>query len=127
VIYVDTNILVDALRGYPPSVAFLEQSAKTNTVGCSQVCEVELLLGAPSRSLRRPVERLLGDLTILKPTQSDFGQAVTLFRRLSLSHGTEFFDCLVAATALRRSLVVHSRNVRHLSAVPGLTVVQPYK
>jgi predicted nucleic acid-binding protein len=46
---------------------------------------------------------------------------------LSLSHGVEFFDCLVATTALRMNTPVHSRNVKHLSAVPGITTVQPYK
>jgi len=127
VIYVDTNILIDALRGYAPAVHFLEQSAKADIVGCSQVCEIELLLGAPSRALRRPVEKLLKDITVVTPTQDDFAQAVDLFRRLSLSHGIEFFDCLVAATALRVSVSVHSRNIKHLSAVPGLTTIQPYK
>lgn len=126
-IYVDTNILIDALRGYAPAVHFLEQSALADAVGCSQVCEVELLLGAPSRALRRPVEKLIKDLTVVTPTQGDFAHAVDLFRTLSLSHGIEFFDCLVAATALRLGLVVHSRNVKHLAPIPGLTANEPYK
>jgi len=127
VIYVDTNILIDALRGYAPAVHFLQQSAKADAVGCSQVCEVELLLGAPSRALRRPVDKLLKDISILTPTQDDFAKATDLFRTLSLTHGVEFFDCLVAATALRLGFVVHSRNVKHLAPIPGLTTVEPYK
>lgn len=126
-IYVDTNILIDALRGYAPAVHFLQQSAKADTVSCSQVCEVELLLGAPSRALRRPVEKLLKDITIISPTQDDFVQAVDLFRTFSLSHGIEFFDCLVASTGLRLGLAVHTRNVKHLSVLPGLATTQPYK
>jgi predicted nucleic acid-binding protein len=126
VIYVDTNILIDALRGYAPAIQFLEQSAKADSVGCSQVCEVELLLGAPSRALRRPVERLLKDLTVITPTQDDFSQAVALYRSLSLSHGVEFFDCLVAASALRLGVAVHSRNIKHLAPIPRLKVLPGY-
>ncbi len=125
-IYVDTNILIDALRGYSPAVQFLVHSAKADTVGCSQVCEAELLLGAPSQALRKPVEKLLHDLTVVVPTQSDFAQAVVHFRKLSLSHGVEFFDCPVAATALWLGVVVHSRNVKHLALIPGLKVVPGY-
>jgi len=80
VIYVETNILIDALRGYAPATQFLAQSAKADIVGRSQVCEVELLLGAPSRAARRPVERLLKDLTVVTPTLDDFAEAVNLFR-----------------------------------------------
>lgn len=125
-IYVDTNILIDALRGYPPSVQFLQDSAKADTVGCSRVCEVELLLGSPSRTLRRPVERLLKSLVVVTPTQGDFDHAVTLFKPLSLSHGVEFFDCLIAASALRLGVAVYSRNVKHLVPIAGLKVLPGY-
>jgi predicted nucleic acid-binding protein len=126
VIYVDTNILIDALRGYAPGVDFLTQSAKVDVVGCSQVCEVELLAGAPSKALRRPVEKLLNDLIVLTPTQADFRSAVSMFATLSLSHGVEFLDCLVASTALRLKLHVHSRDIKHFAPIPKLTTVQPY-
>ena len=126
-ISIDTNILIDGLRGYAPAIQFLQESAKADSLGCSQVCEVELLAGAPSRALRRPVERLLKDFTVLTPTQDDFAEAVTLYRALSLSHGVEFLDCLVAATALRLNIPIQTRNVKHFSAVPGLSAVQPYK
>lgn len=126
-IYVDTNILIDGLRGYAPAILFLQESAKANSLSCSQVCEVELLAGAPSRTLRRPVEKLLKDFTVVTPTHDDFAEAVALFRAISLSHGIEFLDCLVAATALRLKAPLHTRNVKHFSPIPGLSAVQPYK
>jgi predicted nucleic acid-binding protein len=126
VIYVDTNILIDALRGYQPATEFIAQSSQTDVIACSQVCEVELLLGAPSRALRRPIDRLLRDLTVVTPTQDDFTQAVEHFRKFSLSHGVEFFDCLVAATALRLTVPVYTRNRKHLACIPGLKALEGY-
>ncbi|MGI8979940.1 MAG: PIN domain-containing protein [Pirellulaceae bacterium] len=126
-IYVDTNILIDALRGYAPAIQFLEHSAKVDSLSCSQVCEVELLAGAPSRALRRPVEKMLKDLTVITPTQDDFAESVQLFRAVSLSHGVEFLDCLVAATALRLKVPLHTRNVKHFSSISSLLTIQPYK
>jgi predicted nucleic acid-binding protein len=126
VIYVDTNILIDVLRGYQPAVEFFTHGASFDTIACSQVCEVELLEGAPSTALRRPVEKLLRDLTVVTPTQEDFAKATEFYRKLSLSHGVEFFDCLVAATAVRLDVSVHSRNVKHLSLISGLQIIQGY-
>ncbi len=125
-IYVDTNILIDALRGHLPATQFLSASSLIDIVACSQVCEIELLLGAPSQALRQPVEKLLRDLTVITPIEADFVTAMSLFRPLSLSHGVEFFDCLVGATALRLGVPVYSRNVKHLAIIPGLTVAQGY-
>lgn len=124
--FVDTNILIDALRGYAPAVQFLSGAASSSDVTCSQVSEVELLLGAPSMALRRPVERLLRDITVITPTDTDFRVAVRFLRRHHLSQGVEFFDCLIAATALRLGTEVHSRNVKHMSVFRGLRTNHPY-
>jgi predicted nucleic acid-binding protein len=72
------------------------------------------------------VDQLLRSLSVVSPTESDFLDAVRLFRQTSLSHGVEFFDCLIAATAIRLGVAVQSRNVKHLAAIPGVSVVQPY-
>ena len=52
-------------------------------------------------------------------------QAIALMESLTLSHGLQMGDALIAATALEHQLPVLTGNVKHFAAVPGL-VVEPF-
>ena len=49
-------------------------------------------------------------------------RAVALMEALTLSHGLQMGDALIAATAVEHRLSVLTGNVRHFAAVPGLSV-----
>jgi predicted nucleic acid-binding protein len=49
-------------------------------------------------------------------------RAIELMESLTLSHGLQMGDALIAATAIEHQMPVLTANVKHFSAVAGLTV-----
>ena len=60
------------------------------------------------------------------PDEADGLAALDLYRHFRLSHGVDWPDCQIAATALRLGVEVYTQNVKHFTAFPGLRVVRPY-
>lgn len=59
---------------------------------------------------------------ILPVTEAITRQAVSLMESLTLSHGLQMGDALIAATALVQQVPVLTGNVKHFAAVPGLLI-----
>ena len=57
---------------------------------------------------------------ILPLTETISQRAITLMESLTLSHGLQMGDALIAATALEHQLSILTGNVKHFSAVEGL-------
>ena len=60
--------------------------------------------------------------TLLPVSEAMTQRAIDLMESLTLSHGLQMGDALIAATALDHGLPVLTANVKHFSAVTGLTV-----
>ena len=111
-IVVDTNVLVDVLRGVPAAVAVLERYADDIVVVPSMV-RFEILAGA------RPSEMnvILGLLEACVDGPVDIAVADTaaqLSRRYRRSHsGIDAIDYVVAATAVLLEAPLLTRNVKH--------------
>jgi predicted nucleic acid-binding protein len=60
--------------------------------------------------------------TLLPVTQAITLRATELMESLTLSHGLQMGDALIAATALEHQLPVLTANVKHFGAVQGLQV-----
>jgi predicted nucleic acid-binding protein len=56
----------------------------------------------------------------ITPAISD--HAVELIDSLALSHGMRLADALIAATAIEHKATLITANVKHFSAVEGLTI-----
>lgn len=72
------------------------------------------------------IESFLADFELLSPNESDALAALELFKKYHLSHGVDWPDCQIAATALRLGLEVHTQNVKHFAPFPGLRAVRAY-
>ena len=53
-------------------------------------------------------------------------QAIGLMEDLTLSHGLQLADALIAATALVHGLLLLTANVKHFAAVPSL-IIEAFK
>ncbi len=60
--------------------------------------------------------------TLLPVSEVIAQRAVELMEAITLSHGLQMGDALIAATALHHGLPILTANVKHFVAVEGLTV-----
>lgn len=115
---VDTDVLIDYLRGTPGAVKFLEAQAG-EALAISAMSVAEIYAGA------RPEEKpgiadflRLFDCIAIDPDIARRGGA--LRQQYRASHGTGLADALIAATAVELDLRLATLNVRHYPMFPKL-------
>ena len=118
---VDTDVLIWHLRGYPQATRRLDQVASFTL---SAVSYLEVLQGMRNKVELVAVKNMLErrQATLLPITEAVTQQAIELTEALTLSHGLQMGDALVAATALEHRLPVLTGNVKHFGVVPGLLI-----
>ncbi len=118
---VDTDVLIWHLRGYPQATRRLDQLP---ALTISAVSYLEVLQGMRNKAEFLAVQKMLlrRQATTLPLTEAITHRAIGLMEALTLSHGLQMGDALIAATALERGLPVLTGNVRHFAAVPGLLI-----
>lgn len=122
---VDTDVLVDCLRGTIAAQAWLEQLAEQPSA-VPAVAAMELVMGCRDRADLERIQRLLAAFEVVWPEASEFAAAYQLLLTHRLSSGLDIPDCLIAATALARSARLYTFNLKHFQVVPGLDVERPY-
>ena len=122
---IETSIMVDMLRGYPPAKTWID-SLSPGWAAVSFVTAAELLAGCRNRCEQQVVEKELAAYTILWDSEAASRLAWDWYRQVHLSHGVGFLDCLIGAAAHQHGLVLYALNDKHFSPLPGLQVVRPY-
>jgi predicted nucleic acid-binding protein len=119
----DTDLLIDFLRGNRQAVAFLE--GETAPMAVSALTIAELHAGVRDGEERTQLDELLsifGQIPLDPETAGEGG----LFRRdFGPSHGTGLIDAMLAATALRYGLRLVTLNDKHYPMLKN--VVVPYR
>ncbi|MDT8439951.1 MAG: type II toxin-antitoxin system VapC family toxin [Wenzhouxiangellaceae bacterium] len=118
---VDTDVLIDFLRGYGPAVEWLRQARNRPLVSVITVAELRAGMRAGEESA---LESLFGALLVLPVDERIARQAGDLRRQFGPRHGTGLADALIAATAIVNQARLVSLNVRHYPMIDE--VVQPY-
>ncbi len=116
---VDTDVMVDFLRGQSMAVAFVcEHSTR---IVLSSVVAAELYSGARGNAELTALDELLSLFRII-PLSRDIARIGGLFKRdYSKSHGVGLADAMVAATAVAENADLKTLNVRHYPMFKGLT------
>jgi predicted nucleic acid-binding protein len=118
---VDTDVLIWHLRGYPQATRRLDE---LGALTLSAVSYLEVLQGMRNKAELVALKRMLQHraATLLPVSEAITQRAIELMESLTLSHGLQMGDALIAATALDHGLPVLTANVKHFSAVEGLRV-----
>jgi len=118
-VLVDTDVLIWHLRGYAQATRRLDQ---LDSLTLSAVSYMELLQGMRDKTELAAVKKMLElrGARIVPLTEVTTQQAMTLMESLTLSHGLQMGDALIAATALEHQLTLLTGNVKHFRAVSGL-------
>jgi predicted nucleic acid-binding protein len=119
---VDTDILIDYLRGHPGAGSFLE--SRFDEVSISAVSVAELYQGVREGRERTLLARMVSALIVL-PLTTEIAERAGLFRRdYRAATGCGLADCLIAATATRHGLELATLNGKHFTMLER--VVTPY-
>lgn len=118
---VDTDVLIWHLRGYPQATRRLDE---LGALTLSAVSYFEVLQGMRNKAELVAVKKMLErrSATLLPVTEAITLRAIELMETITLSHGLQMGDALIAATALDHGLPVLTANLKHFSAVNGLRV-----
>ena len=118
---VDTDVLIWHLRGYPQATRRLDQ---IDALMLSAVSYLEVLQGMRNKAELVAVKKMLQRraATLLPLSEAITHRAIDLMEAITLSHGLQMGDALIAATALDHGLPVLTANVKHFGAVQGLKV-----
>jgi predicted nucleic acid-binding protein len=121
----DTDVMVDILRGYPPAVAWLASLGST-PVGLPGLVAMELLQGSQNLNEQHRLEQLLQPFPLHWPTPVDCAKALHDFATYHLSHNLGLLDALIGETAVGLGETLATFNVKHYSVIAVLKTIQPY-
>lgn len=121
---VDTDMLIDVLRGHAPAVTWFGNLNEIPSVPGFVV--MELVQGSSNTQQVRQVLRLVAPLPVVWPTVTDCNRALSDFQTLHLSHSLGLLDALIAACAVGLSATLLTFNTKHYEAVPGIELQRPY-
>ena len=93
----DTDVLIDFLRGHPEAIQLLETS--NHEFWISAVSVAELYVGVRDGKEREVLDQLIGLLRVAEITTEIAQQAGLWRRKYGRSHGTGIMDALIAACA----------------------------
>lgn len=119
---IDTDVLVDFLRGSADAIGFLE--ARTESLYVSAISVAELFAGARDDTDAQGLETFLQAFEIL-PIDASVAEAGGRLRgRYGPSHGTGLADAIIAAAAESSGTRLVTRNRKHYPMVRNVLV--PY-
>jgi len=120
---VDTDILIDFLRGKEIAARFIERFV--DDIFISSITVAELFQGVIDGEERSILEGLIFTFTVLPITESIAIEGGLLRRQYKKSHGSGLADCLIAATALSHGLTLYTLNLKHYHMLSD--IVNPYE
>jgi tRNA(fMet)-specific endonuclease VapC len=122
-VVVDTDLLIDYLRGRGPGARLVRTLIRENRLRTSAVTAFELRVGSDFLSRRDDIMRLLRRRTFPLDMASALrgGEIASALRQKGQEIG--FADCLQAGTCLRHDVPLATRNRKHFERIDRLRLV----
>lgn len=120
----DTDVLIDILRGYSPAVEWFSTLPEQPSVVSLVV--MELVQGCRNKEELRVVQQLTMPLEIWYPSELEMQQAMQIFMQQYLRTRLSIIDAIVGTVAASRSATLCTFNTHHYRAIPDLQTAQPY-
>lgn len=125
---VDTDIIIDYLRGRNENQEILPTLIRKYEVYISQVSIYELYYGGYYSGKLKPVEDVLAMLIPFDWTPEDSKKAAQSHVTLSKAGKTlNIKDIFVAGPCLTRGIPIITRNINHFKKIKGLKVIDGTK
>ncbi len=119
---IDTDVLIDYLRGNPQAVQFVEHDGRRFLI--SAISVAELYAGVRDGAERTALEIFLSVFDLVS-VDGSIAEKGSLYRRdYFSSHGVSLADALIAATASVRNATLVTLNRKHFPMISDIYV--PY-
>ncbi len=115
---VDTDVLIDYLRGKKNASKFIEKSI--DEICVSAITVGELYQGVIEGKERVALDSLISAFVVLPVTEEIAKDGGLLRREYHRSHGAGLADCLIAATAKIHDLSLSTQNIKHYPMMSGI-------
>jgi predicted nucleic acid-binding protein len=125
-ILLDTDVMIDLLRQYPPALIWLGSLGEEEIILPGFVV-MELIQGARNKVEQERIEKELRSYGIGWPSSEMCDEALSVFARYYLSHGLGILDALIGQMAVALDLPLYTFNRGHYEAIPNLRTMQPYE
>ena len=119
----DTDFLIDFLRGQEQAVAFMEEESRPMAVCALTIAELHA--GVRDGEERDQLAELLSLFSQIAVDSDTAAEGGLLRRDYGPRHGTGLIDAIVAASALRHGLRLVTLNARHYPMLSE--VIVPYR
>lgn len=116
-ILIDTDVVVDFLRGYDEAVAYLK--GLSGEVALSSIAVAELYAGVRDDE-REKLDEFISLFPVLPITSEIAKNGGLLKRDYHRSHGVGLADALMAATAIEQKAELKTLNTKHYPMFKGL-------
>ncbi len=117
-VLVDTDVMVDFLRGYPKAVALIQ--AQSARVILSSIVVAELYAGVRGDGELSALDSLVRLFRVV-PVSPELARAAGLYKaNYAKSHGVGLADAIVAATAESENADLETLNTKHYPMLKGL-------
>lgn len=124
-ILLDTDVMIDLLRRYPPAVAWLA-SLGNEEILLPGFVVMELLQGCRNKAEQEKLAKELQPYAVTWPSSEACDEALAVFASAYLTYGLGMLDALIGQTAIALQVPLYTFNDKHYAAVPRLHTVQPY-
>lgn len=123
--FVDTMVLVDLIRNYPPAARWIAAQS-TERFGITPGVWLELVEGAQNKQAQAMAVRLLNQFEMTYYIKADMDWAMEQLMAFNLSHNIDLVDCLIASVSYRLQLPLYTRNLKHFRPLLGALAQTPY-
>lgn len=110
-ILVDTDILINFLRGNVKAKEFLSNQADNGTVYCSAITIAEIFAGMIEKE-RTQTEQLIDSLNIIN-VNKEIAEKAGSYKNSIKTQNLELDDCIIAATAFCTQAILATGNGKH--------------
>ena len=114
----DTDVLVDFLRGHSKAVAFV--NARQDRIILSSIVVAELYAGVKGDDEQSVLETFVSLFRVV-PVSAEIAKAGGLYKRdYAGSHGVGLADAILAATVEAENAEFKTLNIKHFPMLKGL-------
>lgn len=125
IVIVDTDVLIEFLRGNQPSVGQIAALAEAGRLRTTTISLFELLSGADEGKKGDPVRSLVNILDAFTLDRTASILASSIRRSLEVAgQSIGMADCLIAGICIAHDLPLLTRNRRHFSRIPNLKLFE---